>query len=104
MSIESVRSSLNALENLAKNLGLDMQDIQRRDQAAPNAEQRPDSVNVTSNSLRRLQMNLDNEEPISKEEAMQTLQHVRNSSSEQLLQAHDGLDPQRVYALLGMDE
>jgi len=109
MSIENVRSSLNALENLARNLGLDTQDFtQRRDplqeQDGQQIGQEADSVSLTSSTLRRLQMTLGSEEPISQEEAAQAVQHVRLASSEQLLQAHGGLDPQRVFALLGSDD
>lgn len=108
MSIENIRSSLNALENLARNLGLDPQELSQRRDALSESGGEPgaqhDSVTLTSNTLRRLQMNLSNEEPITWEQAQTTLQGVQNASSDGLLQAHGGLDPQRVFALLGMDE
>lgn len=112
MSVENIRNSLTALENLAQNLGLDMQDINQRRETAPADVQgdatqhdtRPDSVQLTSNTLRRLHLSLSNEEPITWQQAQGALQEVRNASPEQLRQAHGGLDPQRVFALLGSDE
>lgn len=113
MSVETVRNSLTALENLARNLGLDMQDINQRRETAPQDGQgdtshyndtRPDSVSLTSGTLRRLHMSLSNEEPITWQQAQGALQEVRSALPEQLRQAHGGLDPQRVFALLGSDE
>lgn len=108
MSIENIRSSLNALEYMAQNLGLDMQELTRRREALEKNELEPeyvpDGVNITSGTLSRLHASLGDEEPVSHEEALASLQEVRNASSTELGQVHGGLDPQRVFALLSYEE
>ena len=107
-AIDSVRSSLLALEDLAKNLGLELQDPALRGSSVVADQNRPqsetDNVAITGGGLRRLQMHLGSEEPISHEEALGILQGLRQVSPLDLGSAHGHLDPARVAALLGQED
>lgn len=104
-TIDSVRL---ALEEMANSLGLDMHEqAQRREAQQPakeDAAPRPDSVEITPSTLRKLQARLNQEEPLTPEQAQKALEQVRNAEARELEQAHGGLDPARVFALLGLDE
>lgn len=104
----SIESARLALEDMASSLGLDMKElVLRRDQETSTDDPvaaKSDSIDITPNTLRKLQAGLAQEEPVSREEADKALRMVQAADANELSQVHSGLDPARVAILLGLDE
>ena len=95
-------SGIQPLDNTQVNLPQSevQPDAGRRADGA--ARPQGDIVDVKARSLAWQRMDTQGEEPISREQAFETLNAIINAPVEELAQAHTGLDPQRVYQLLGL--
>lgn len=108
--IESLRSSLTALEDLARNLGMNPEELYQQRSESQNTNNiqgsspDTDSVDITPITLRRLQSTLSNEQPLEYEDALNTLGTIQNAMPDDLAEVHGHLDPQRVYSLLGLKD
>ncbi len=100
-TIESIRATL---EDLARGQELGLREQSQRQETTQTEGNDSDSVQISAFSLRRMQASLDDAAALTSKEAFDTLEQIQNASQEELLNAHQGLDASRVFALLGIDE
>ena len=96
-------SSINPLDPLqaAQPQSETQAEASRRAAASPRGQ--GDIVDVKARSLAWQRMDAEGEEPISRDQAFATMQTVASAPLEQLALVHSGLDPQRVFQLLGLN-
>ncbi len=93
----------NALDTLSLNIAPDA--LSARPEGRPVAGENGTGdvdVSIDPKILKRIQAQLADEEPISSEQAMRSLDFVSTSSADDLAQAHGPLDAARVFQLLGL--